>query len=211
MKTAMTGLAAGLVLKTSATTLRVQEVGREHADRALERHGAIIYAIWHGRFWVPAAILGHEGTALLISRSADGEIIARATRLLGYHSVRGSSSRGGQESLKDLDSVLSQGRNAAITPDGPRGPRHHAQMGVVALASRSGKPIVPLSAASKWNRTLSSWDRFQVPLVGSPAAVVYGSPMEVPKQVDLEPYRLELQEQLTQLEHEADARVGLTK
>ena len=53
----------------------------------------------------------------------DGEFIARVIRRFGFVPVRGSSSRGGQRALLEMNRLLAEGNGVAFTIDGPRGPR----------------------------------------------------------------------------------------
>ena len=203
------GAGAGTtLLRASARWTRVRHLHQEREATLLRDHQAVIYAFWHGRFWLLAACLGRTGAAVLVSLSEDGELIARAARGLGYLPVRGSSSRRGREGLRELDQLLREGRSAALTPDGPRGPRHVAQMGAVALAARTGKPILPLAAASRPCWTLKSWDAFQVPRPLARGVIVYGEPLHVPAEGDLEPSRAALETRLNETEAEADREVG---
>jgi lysophospholipid acyltransferase (LPLAT)-like uncharacterized protein len=192
------------MLRLSGRLTRVRYVHREREAEALSRYGAVIYAIWHGRMWLPVARLGRTGAAVLVSLSEDGEVIARAARSLGFRPVRGSTSRGGKEGFSGLAGQLEGGRSVALTPDGPRGPRHRAAMGTVALAARTGRPIVPVGAASCPAWSLRSWDRFQVPRPGARGTIVYGEPLRVPAGQDLEPWRRRLEEALDAVEAEAD-------
>jgi len=147
-------------------------------------------------------------TAVLVSLSEDGEVIAKALEGMGLFPVRGSSSRRGREGLQELEEALRNGRSVALTPDGPRGPRHRAQMGAVALAARTGKPILPISSASRSAWVLGSWDSFQVPRPGTRAVITFGKPILVPGDTDLEPWRLKLEEALTAAEKEVDEEVS---
>lgn len=187
---------------------RVRYLHPEHETQALKDHQTVIYAFWHGRLLLLAARLRDRRAGVLISLSEDGDLMARAAERLGYRPVRGSSSRGGREGLRDLESLLDSGHSVALTPDGPRGPRHRAQMGAVVLASRSGKPILPLSAAARSAWTLRSWDRFQIPRPGTRAVIAFGEPLAVPEAEDLEPWRRRLEEALVDLERSADREAG---
>lgn len=59
----------------------------------------------------------------MISRSKDGEYLARYLKIMGGVPVRGSSSRGGLAALKEMAQYLLEGpaRYAATVADGPRG------------------------------------------------------------------------------------------
>ena len=198
---------AGL-LRLSGATTRLRFLHLEREAEAVTTHESVIYTMWHGRMWLLAARFPRRGVGVLVSLSEDGEVIARVLSRLRLVPVRGSSSRGGDEALKALEKWVSEGRSAAITPDGPRGPRHVAHLGAVALAARTGKPIVPLGAAARPAWTLRSWDNFQVPKPGSRAVIAVGEPFHVPRSSDLEPWRAQLETALNAAEAEAEREVG---
>src|SRR5580658_7457701 len=80
-----------------------------------------IYPFWH-RCVLPAAWLyRNRQLAVMTSRSLDGEFIARVISRMGFLPVRGSSSRGGQRALLEMNQQLAQGNAVAFTIDGPRG------------------------------------------------------------------------------------------
>lgn len=87
-----------------------------------------VYAFWHENILVPAYRMRNLDIAVLISRHADGQLIARAVEWLGFQTVRGSSTRGGVLAIKGM---VAQARkfHLAITPDGPKGPRRKCQQG----------------------------------------------------------------------------------
>jgi lysophospholipid acyltransferase (LPLAT)-like uncharacterized protein len=203
LESAARNLGPGL-LRASGALSRVRWLHAEREAETLERYGSLIYAFWHGRMWLLAARLRDRRSAVLVSLSRDGEILAGVLAGLGFHPVRGSTSRGGAGGLRELEAQLQQGRSVAVTPDGPRGPSRRAQPGAVALAGRTGKPILPLGAGSRHGWHLSSWDAFQIPRPGSRAAIVFGEPLLVPPGADTEPWRLRLEASLNAVETEAD-------
>lgn len=99
----------------------------------------------------------------MISEHFDGEIIARIISFFGFSTVRGSSSKGGARVLIEAIKTLKDGEDIAITPDGPRGPRHSVADGIVALAQKTNSKIVLFNyqATDFWQ--LKSWDKFVVP------------------------------------------------
>lgn len=150
------------------------------ADGCRAREGKkdpIVFAFWH-RFQL-LLVYAHRrrGVHVLVSRSRDGEFIARALTRMGFRTARGSSSRGGGAAFRDLLDVVAGGACAAFTPDGPRGPYRSVQPGVVALAVRSGAPVVPVAWAGTRVKELNSWDRFLIPWPFGRYAVVYGEPL----------------------------------
>src|SRR5262245_13114475 len=164
--------------------------------------GRYIYAFWHENILLPAYHYGRRDIRVLISRHADGQLIAEAARHLRFRVVAGSTTRGGVEALRQMVRHSRRG-HLAITPDGPRGPRRRVQPGVVYLAARTGLPVVPIGIAygSAWR--LNSWDRFALPRPGSAAACVTAEPVAVPEDVGRdgrEDYRVRV-EQALQLAH----------
>jgi lysophospholipid acyltransferase (LPLAT)-like uncharacterized protein len=150
-----------------------------------------IYAFWHEYLLLPAAHYGHANIRVLISRHADGQLITEVCDRLGFSAVRGSTSRGGVEAMRELLRV-GQDSHLAVTPDGPRGPRRVVQPGVVYLASRSGLPLVPVGVGMRGPWRARSWDRMALPRPGRPATCVIGEPRWIPAQAgrgELDYYR----------------------
>ncbi len=144
-----------LFLVALRATLRITHVNRERFEEALQKSGSVIACFWHGRLLLmPYAVKGVRAK-VLISRHRDGEFIARVIRFFGLDTVRGSHRKGGVTSIRELIVAMRDGWNIAITPDGPKGPRHKIKEGLVELARISGKPIVPVSyGAAKKKRSI---------------------------------------------------------
>jgi lysophospholipid acyltransferase (LPLAT)-like uncharacterized protein len=148
--------------------------------------------------------------SVLISRHRDGEMIARTLSCFGIHSTRGSSTSGGAAALREIVRRIEQGWDAAFTPDGPRGPRHVVQPGVIESARLSGAKIVPVSFAAHPAWQMGSWDRFLVPKPFGRGLFLYGDPFSVPRDArgaDLEGARRELESRMIALEAAADRLV----
>lgn len=167
-----------------------------------------IYAFWHQRqvyfTW------SHRGVeaAVLVSKSKDGEMIARTMELSRIDAVRGSSSRGGAAAAREMVDILRSGRDVGITPDGPKGPAREVKEGAVRVAQLSGAPIVPIAnALSRRIEVAKAWDRFQVPLPFGRAVVIYGEPVRVREGDDLAAKAAELKAAMDAVTAEADALV----
>ena len=144
----------------------------------------VILACWH-EYLTAFAMLGRgRGIASLASRHDDGEIIARVVSPLGFVMARGSSSRGGVGGFRKLLRAAQEHRTIYLTTDGPRGPRHTCQPGVVRLAQRSGVPIVPIGMSAVSGFRLGSWDRHLVPTPGTRVFVAFGEPISVDGEAD---------------------------
>ncbi len=181
-------LAAMLILAIGST-LRFEHVVEEGAE--IQRPGAQgIWCFWHQCTFVAGWQFRHFHPHVLISRSFDGELIARTLMRLGYHTVRGSSSRGAVSGLLRLRDLAAAGQLVVFTADGPRGPIYQAKSGPVKLAQITGLPMgsFHLQPARAW--TLGSWDRFMVPKPFSRIVVAWSRPVVAPSP-DASPEALE--------------------
>ncbi|HKD14279.1 MAG TPA: lysophospholipid acyltransferase family protein [Candidatus Angelobacter sp.] len=148
--------------------------------------------------------------AIMISRSFDGECIARIVEKLGFRPVRGSSSRGGAGALMAMREELELGHPAVFTADGPRGPLYVAKPGAVALARKSGYKICCFHVAVERAWILRSWDRMMLPKPFSRASFYIASPLEVPPDASdeqLEASRQQVQAALDRARISAEAKL----
>lgn len=160
--------------------------------------GTYLYTFWHENMLLPANQFGGYGIHVLISKHADGQLIAETIERLGFHTIRGSSSRGGIEAAREI-LKLGQSAQVVITPDGPRGPRRQFQGGAIYLASRTGLPIIPVGIAFDRPWRFNSWDRFAMPKPFRRAILTSTDPVPVPRDADrdvLERYRVLLQQKM---------------
>jgi lysophospholipid acyltransferase (LPLAT)-like uncharacterized protein len=188
------GVAAAEYLRLVWMTSRIQ---MEPADpfRLYEHEQPVILAMWHGQhFLLPFLRRGYR-FKVLISRHIDGEINAIAAEWLGVGTVRGSGDhgrryhiKGGVGAFKSMMDVLAEGTNMALTADVPKVSRV-AGLGIVKLASASGRPIFPFALATSRRIELDNWDRSAVNLPFSRAAGVVGDMLRVP--ADASPEALE--------------------
>ena len=177
--------------------------------------GREIYCFWHQCVLPCAFYFRRTGATILISQSFDGELITRTLELLGFHAVRGSSSRGGQEGINGLRRVLNpevgEGTAVIFTADGPRGPIYRAKMGPVKLAQLTGAPIgsFHLQPAKAW--VINSWDRFLVPKPFTRIAVSWGLWTMVSEEAtneELEPLRDQLDVALERARERANTHLA---
>ena len=86
--------------------------------------------------------------------------------------------------------------------DGPKGPPEKAKDGVIKLAKMAGVPIVPVSwysASPTWLK-FPSWDGLRMPIFRTNLVNLYGKPIYVGEDDDIEEKRKELQESLDDIE-----------
>jgi lysophospholipid acyltransferase (LPLAT)-like uncharacterized protein len=168
--------------------------------------GRYIFAFWHENLLIPAYHYSRPNVYILISKHADGEMIAQVSKRLTMQIIRGSTTRGGIEALRGVMRIA-DGGHLAITPDGPRGPRRQVQMGMIFLASRTGMPIVCWGVGFDRPWRAKSWDRFCVPRPFHKAVSVTTHPIVVPPDADratLEQYRIRVQEQMDYCAEQAE-------
>jgi len=166
-----------------------------------------IYSIWHENLLVPAAGFGHPDLAVLVSKHADGQLLAAIARHMGMAVVTGSSGRGGVDAVRRLIDAGASWKHLAVTPDGPRGPRRVLKPGIVFVAAKTGMKIVPCGIACSNVWRLKSWDRFAVPKPFARALELTAEPIAVPSAVgpvELETYRLRVQAEMDRLQAMAD-------
>jgi lysophospholipid acyltransferase (LPLAT)-like uncharacterized protein len=176
------GTVGAALLSALLRTTRITILGREHLEGA-RREGPAVVALWHGDLLAPTWCYRHSGFATMASRSADGEYISRVLHRWGYAVARGSSSRGGDTALRELATLVEQGYSAALTADGPRGPRHRLKPGVLRLAAMTGAPVVAAACAAEGGWRFDSWDRFTLPRPFSRVTVAFGEPRTVPAEL----------------------------
>jgi len=207
---------ASLLIRLLSFTLRYRIHVSEEMRRIIESGNPVIFAFWHGRMLIMPPVYrqvcGAEGKDawIMVSQHWDGELIARTVKPFRILSARGSSTRGGREALEELIERAHSGHTIGITPDGPSGPRHCVQPGVVKIAQATGVPIVPLTWAAHPRWIASSWDRFQVPLPFARTSVVFDEPFRVPRDAgsaDLEQHRVLLEERLREVTDRMEAEV----
>lgn len=165
-----------LLLRLWLATLRF----RPSPARFDDADGPRVIVLWHEYLFVTVLVaqkcLGRKVTAL-ISASKDGAWLVAFYRMMGVTAVRGSSNRGGVGALVALTRAVRGGAHAGVTPDGPRGPRRVVKPGVATLARLTSSPFLVLGIRYATSWSLSSWDRFRLPV---PFSVVEVEMVELP-------------------------------
>ena len=117
---------------------------------------------------------------MLVSRHRDGEVNALAAQRLGVGAIRGSGhhsggfiGKGGVSAFQEMLNALDEGYNVALTADVPKVARV-AGLGIVKLASASGRPIYPVAIATRRRVELENWDRTTINLPFGRGARVAG-------------------------------------
>lgn len=203
-----------LLLAVVGATLRFETIAEEGVTPATPPARGI-FCFWH-RCTLPAGWYFRKfRCSILISRSFDGELIARTLALLGYNSVRGSSSRGGAAGLMAMRDVVARGEPVVFTADGPRGPIYQTKIGAVKLAAMTGEAMGCFYLLPERAWAMQSWDRFLVPLPFSRVVVSWARAVQAPAAdadaAMLEAKRQELNEALERARIQAEEHLGRAK
>lgn len=179
-------LAVGPALGAAAVRLLARTLTIRREERAMEplwsRGEPLVFAVWHSRVLLLPHLYHGRQLRVLVSRSRDGEVLARFLARFGLTTARGSSSRGGAGALRELLRALREGWSVVVVPDGPTGPPEIVKPGIVTLAALSGAAVVPLAVAASSDWRMASWDEFRIPRPFSRCVVRFGEPIRVARQ-----------------------------
>ncbi len=134
-----------LFIRALYATLRVRHVNAGN----LESQPQYILTFWHAHLLLMLHSAYRRPIVVMISRSKDGEYIARVFDHYGVESARGSSTRGATPALREMIRAAREGKNIVFTPDGPKGPPRVVKDGVIHAARVTGLPIVPVAFAAQ--------------------------------------------------------------
>jgi lysophospholipid acyltransferase (LPLAT)-like uncharacterized protein len=173
----------------------------------------VIGVTWHRAAIYFVHFFGPLKPAVMLSRSKDGEYLARFAEKFGMIPVRGSSKHGGAQALKELVQHLKNGGKACATVlDGPQGPPRVAKKGMIVLAMETGVPIIPIIWSGPRILTFKkTWDKTMLPKPFSPVFLNAADPIFIPHNLDpeaLEGYRLKVEKTLNDLTDAMDQRCG---
>jgi lysophospholipid acyltransferase (LPLAT)-like uncharacterized protein len=116
------GIFGKLFVDLLFATTRIESVGFENV-RQLVSSRKFIFAIWHSRILLVSYLYKGTDASILVSRSGDGEIIARILQKQGHETIRGSTKKGGLRALAGLIKRLREREKFGVMiPDGPQGP-----------------------------------------------------------------------------------------
>ena len=167
------------------------------------------YSILHAH-QVAAAIERERGTAAMVSRSADGQLLLPGFWVLGIKAVRGSSSgrhadKGGRAALKQLMAHVLKGSPAYLAVDGPRGPRNRVRKGIAVLSRETGAAVLNVAVvpSRRWIFR-KAWDRLQIPRPFCRIDGYFAEPLWPRSTETVEQYRRRIEASLNELERNHD-------
>jgi lysophospholipid acyltransferase (LPLAT)-like uncharacterized protein len=170
----------GSYMRLARATSRVIYEPADYLDRAGSLEPAI-YLAWHANVLGAPFFIPHlRTTATLSAPHPDGLMGAVIARSFGMSTIIGtgvsgrqSEGTGGVAGFRAMLRALAAGTSLYLNAEIPPTPGRQVGRGIVALARKSGRPIIPVALASS-RRTIVErlWDKMQINHPFSHAAVV---------------------------------------
>ena len=133
----------------------------------------LLLSVWHHNSLLLAKYVQHNNLPLwaVSSTHSDSEILANVLKSWKIKLIRGSSTRGWVNIIKQMVVLYKKTFSIiAITPDGPLGPRKQAKPGAFSVAKKYNAPIFLVAATATKFWSLPSWDHTIIP---KPFSTVY--------------------------------------
>jgi lysophospholipid acyltransferase (LPLAT)-like uncharacterized protein len=158
-------------------TTRWRVMGDEIPDSYHKDGRPFIVCLWHDQLMLtPCFWKWKKALHVLASSHADGRLIAKVVENFSMSPVYGSTGKG-FSAVKKIIQLIKSGECVAITPDGPRGPRHKLAPGAVAIAKLTKTDVIPFSFCVKRYFRLNSWDRLVCALPFNRGVAMFGAPI----------------------------------
>ena len=168
-------LAAGIIFIYNKT-LKIQF--SVHPELLKLDRTKVCYGFWHGRQFILVPNFSDWNASFMTDVSWAGEIQTKIAKKFGYVPVRGSSKRKGVQALLSMKRAMEQGCCGVFALDGPRGPIHKSQPGVLFLAQKMGYPIVPVATSADRAWVLkNTWCHYLLPKPFSHCYIALGKPL----------------------------------
>ncbi|MFO7838990.1 MAG: lysophospholipid acyltransferase family protein [Desulfosalsimonadaceae bacterium] len=171
-----------LLVRAYSLTLRLTVENESSWLQHLQQGGRVLICTWHQQFF---PFIRHFQNyrpyrpGLMVSQSADGDLIAAVANMSGWHTARGSSSRGGATALREMIQQINAAGLGAHVIDGPRGPAGIAKRGAIIIAMETGARIVPVYTETDSFWMFHSWDRFIIPKPFARVRIRFGGMLPV--------------------------------
>ncbi len=188
-------------IRVYSLTFRLKIENEDQWQVLLKEKKTILPCTWHQQFF--SAIHHYKTYAkynpgLMISQSRDGDLISGVANRTGWHTPRGSSSRGGKQAMDAMIDHLNEYGFGAHILDGPRGPMGKVKAGIIKMAVETNAVIVPFYTSADRAWFFNSWDRFMLPKPFSRVCISFGTPICMDSFDDgFEPQRSRLEKIMT--------------
>ncbi len=166
-------------------TWRIKNINKEIYNTSRQNGKRPILVLWHDSL-LPLSFSHYKDTvATIASDSKDGDLIAYILEKWGFKLARGSSTRGGMKAAMKLVKLCkTYNISAAITVDGPKGPRHEVKSGAVFIAKCLDKEIFVVTLKTDSFIRFNSWDKFIFPKPFAKVEVHYSNAFYVTEDKD---------------------------
>ena len=179
----------GFFVLLLSLTYRYKTVGNNYKSKKC------IYTFWHRNLFPLVWAHSRAKIGILVSKSKDGDSIAKPLEFLGYSPVRGSSDRGSTVAVKKMYKH-SKKYSLGITPDGPKGPRFKIKDGVLFICYITKLPILIIDVKVKSAWIFNSWDKFVLPKPFSQITLSYQEPIFIRNKSEIESYKHKLEKRM---------------
>lgn len=195
-------------------TARYHAEGLKNLDAVEGTGRPFIIAAWHGMTMLMTGYLytirrvDPEQFRMVVPDDERGVILNEWARRMGARTFTISmaeESMVAARRLLELIRQLREGKRLYLNPDGPDGPSHEPKSGVVFIARKAEALIVPAAACASPAYHIPRWDRYTVPFPFSRTTLLFGEPMEIGREDELESARLRLRELLNRAEQQVEA------
>ncbi|MBU8850292.1 MAG: lysophospholipid acyltransferase family protein [Desulfobacterales bacterium] len=165
------------LIQIYSMTLRIKVENEEHWQKLREQGTSVLLCAWHQQFF---SAIRHFKTyskynpGLMISQSKDGDLISGVANRVGWHTPRGSSSRGGKQAMDMMITHLKKYGLGAHILDGPTGPIGKVKAGAIKMALAADAVVIPLYTSAEHAWFFNSWDRFMLPKPFSRVFITFG-------------------------------------
>ncbi len=170
------------LIRTYSATFRLTVENEKTWKALLNKKQSVILVTWHQQFF---SAIRHFKTyaryhpGLMISRSRDGDLIAGVANRTGWHTPRGSSSRGGKEAMGEMIAHLTAHGFGAHILDGPTGPIGKVKPGIIKMGLETGSVLVPFFTHADKAWFFNSWDRFMLPKPFARVRLYFSDPIHL--------------------------------
>ena len=168
-------------------TLRVRVINEAKWQNLLDQNKPVLLCAWHQQFFAAIRYFrkySKFNPGIMISQSRDGELIAGVANKTGWHTARGSSTRGGKNAMDAMISHIKKYGLGAHILDGPTGPIGKVKAGVIKIAQETNAHVVPFYIKPEKTWFFNSWDRFMLPKPFSKLTLTFGDAIQFTKNDD---------------------------
>jgi len=161
---------------------KIKVIGRENLDSILDGRHSTLLGVWHGRFLFPSYYLYSQNIDFwaIASKHKDAEVMAKILSRWGFGLIRGSSRKGGENVIKEMNKKFKEKQNIAVTCDGPKGPPKIAKPGSVSIAIKNNSKIYTITGSATKYWKINSWDSFMLPKPFGTVYIIISEELETP-------------------------------